>query len=60
MMTVEFITALFYEVDEQLVQTPPRHPLHQWELKPTGFPRVKSPLGSSPVPPYNMPIDYIL
>jgi hypothetical protein len=42
------------------VQTPPRHPLHQWELKPTGFFRVKSPLGRSHVPPYNMPMYYIM
>ena len=26
-------------------QTPPIHPFHQWSLKPTGFSRVKPPLG---------------
>src|SRR2546425_3556596 len=34
--TIEFITALFCQVD----QTPPTHPLRQWSLKPTGFFRV--------------------
>jgi hypothetical protein len=29
------------------VQTPPRPPCHQWELKPTGSSRGKSPLGSA-------------
>src|SRR3989442_10494991 len=36
-------------------QTPPRHPLHQWELKPTGYFRGKSPLGTSYFSPYNPP-----
>ena len=27
-------------------QTPPTHPLRQWSLKPTGFFRVKPPLGT--------------
>ncbi len=27
-------------------QTPPRHPFHLWELKPTGFFRVNPPLGT--------------
>ena len=29
-------------------QTPPRHPCHQWELKPTGSCRGKSRLGTRP------------
>src|SRR2546422_8784460 len=41
-------------------QTPPRHPLHQWELKPTGYFRGKSPLGTSHFSPYNPPMYYIL
>ena len=31
-----------------LRQTPPTHPFRQWSLKPTGFSRVKSPLGITP------------
>ena len=31
----------------EAVQTPPRHPCHQWELKLTGSSRGKSPLGSA-------------
>ncbi len=30
MMTVEFITALFYEVDEQLHAIPPHPEAHLW------------------------------
>jgi hypothetical protein len=29
------------------MQTPPRHPCHQWELQPTGLSGGKSPLGSA-------------
>ncbi len=36
---------------EALEQTPPIHPFHQWELKLTGFFRVKSPLGIAYVAP---------
>jgi hypothetical protein len=42
------------------VQTPPRHPFHQWELKPTGYCPGKSSLGTPHFSPYNPPIYYIL
>jgi hypothetical protein len=45
---------------ERYVQTPPRHPFHQWELKPTGYGPGKSPLGTPHFSPYNPPIYYIL
>jgi len=48
------------ELDALIVQTPPRHPLHQWELKPTGYFRGKSPLGTPHFSPYNPPMYYIL
>jgi Adenylate and Guanylate cyclase catalytic domain len=41
-------------------QTPPRHPFHQWELKPTGYCPGKSPLGTPHFSPYNPPLYYIL
>jgi hypothetical protein len=41
-------------------QTPPRHPGHQWELKPTGLYGVKVPLGRATFVPDKLPIDYIL
>jgi hypothetical protein len=42
------------------LQTLPRHPFHQWELKPTGFCGVKVPLGWATFLPAKMPIHYML
>jgi hypothetical protein len=41
----EAIVAYKREETARLAQTPPTHPFHQWSLKPTGFFRVKPPLG---------------
>src|SRR5438034_5792460 len=41
-------------------QTPPRHPFYQWELKPTGSGRGKSPLGLPHFLPYNPLMSYIV
>src|SRR6266704_6465780 len=41
-------------------QTPPRHPCHQWELKPTGSSRGKSPLGTRHFLPYTRSMYYML
>jgi len=41
-------------------QTPPRHPFYQWELKPTGSGRGKSPLGLPHFLPYNLLMYYIV
>jgi hypothetical protein len=43
-----------------LVQTPPRHPCHQWERKLTGSSRGKSPLGTRHFLPYTRPMSYML
>ena len=42
------------------VQTPPRHPCHQWELKLTGFSRGKSWLGTHHFLPYTRSMYYML
>ncbi len=42
------------------VQTPPRHPCHQWERKLTGSSRGKSPLGTRHFLPYTRPMSYML
>jgi len=39
------IEALGMEPEAITVQTPPTHLFHQWSLKPTGFFRIKPPLG---------------
>jgi len=44
----------------RLTQTPPRHPFSQWELKPTGYRRGKSPLGLPHFLPYNPLMYYIM
>src|SRR5437660_4221700 len=41
------------------VQTPPRHPCHQWELKLTGSSRGKSPLGTRHFLPYTRSMYYM-
>ena len=42
------------------LQTPPRHPCHQWELKLTGSSRGKSPLGTRHFLPYTRSMYYML
>src|SRR5467141_2131999 len=41
-------------------QTPPQHPLRQCIIKPTGLPKKKPTLGSTPVLPYDRPMYYIM